>query len=98
MALSLAKTEEQKRILEIVHVQRLFTHPCFMAPDVPWERVEAMRKAFAKLLSDEEFLAEAEKQKLIVSSMSGAEPEAMIRKIYATPLGIIEKVRNAIPP
>ncbi len=98
LALSFAKTPEQKQILEIVYAQGLFTRPYFMAPDVPAERVEAMRKAFAQLLTDTDFLAEAEKQKLIISPMSGVELEAMIRKIYATPPAIIEKVRSAILP
>ena len=98
MALSFAKTPEQKQVLEIVYAQGLFTRPYFMAPDVPRDRVDAMRNAFAQMLMDREFLVEADKQKLIISPMSGVELESIIRKIYATPLPVIEKVRSAVLP
>ena len=91
-----SKTPEQKQVLEIVYAQGLFTRPYFMAPDVPRDRVDAMRNAFAQMVMDREFLAEADKQKLIISPMSGVELESIIRKIYATPLPVIEKVRSAV--
>ena len=96
LALDFAKTREQRQILEIVYAQGVFTRPYFMAPDVPAERVEAVRKAFAQALADPELLAEAGKQMLAVNLLAGAELDGMIRAIYATPPDIVEKVRKAI--
>ena len=94
--LDFAKTPEQKQILEIVYAQGVFTRPFFLAPDVPKERVEALRKAFLQTLADPEFMAEADKQKLQINPMTGQELEEMVRKIYATPPDIVAKVRKAI--
>ncbi len=98
LATSFAKTPEQKQILEIVYAQGLFTRPFFVAPEVPADRVAALRKAFDEVLKDPELLAEAEKQKLIISPMSGADLTAMIQKIYSTSPDILDKVRKAILP
>lgn len=98
LALDFAKTPEQRKILQIVYAQGVFTRPFLVAPDVPAERVEALRKAFMQVLADPELLAEAEKQKLVISVISGAELEGMIREIYATPPEVVEKVRKAIVP
>ncbi len=98
LAINFAKTSEQKQILEIVYAQGLFTRPYFVAPDVPQDRVEALRKAFAQVLADPDLLAEADKQKLMISTMSGPDLAAMIAKIYAAPTDVVEKVRKAILP
>ena len=94
--LDFAKTAEQRQILEIVYAQGLFTRPFVMAPDVLQERVEAIRAAFMEALADPELLADAQKQSLTVIPMSGVDLDQMIRKIYATPPDVIEKVRKAI--
>ena len=59
-------------------------------------RVDAMRKAFLQVLADPDLLDEAKKQALVVTPLPGPDLEAMIRKIYATPPDIVEKVRKAI--
>jgi tripartite-type tricarboxylate transporter receptor subunit TctC len=96
LTLDFAKTAEQRQILEIVYAQGVFTRPFVMAPDVPQERVEVIRTAFMQSLADPELLADAQKQSLSVSAMSGLDLDKMIRKIYATPPDIVEKVRNAV--
>ena len=96
--LDFAKTPEQRQVLEIVYAQGVFTRPFLVAPDVPQERVDALRKAFMQVLADPELLAEAQKQMLLVSVLSGPDLESMIRKIYATPPDVVEKVRKAIVP
>jgi tripartite-type tricarboxylate transporter receptor subunit TctC len=96
LALDFAKTPEQRRILEIVYSQGIFTRPYFMAPDVPKDRVEAIRKAFLQALADPELLTEAAKQQLQVNPLPGEDLEKMIRDLYATPPDIVEKVRRAI--
>jgi tripartite-type tricarboxylate transporter receptor subunit TctC len=96
LTLDFAKTAEQRQILEIVYAQGVFTRPFVVAPDVPQERVKAIQMAFMQALADPELLAEAQKQSLSVSAMSGVDLDTMIRKIYATSPDIVEKVRNAI--
>ncbi|HWG04897.1 MAG TPA: hypothetical protein VG271_07770, partial [Beijerinckiaceae bacterium] len=96
LAVDFAKTPEQRQILDIVYAQGVFTRPYFVGPEVPKERVEALRNAFVKVLSDPELMAEADTQKLRISIISGDELAGMIGKIYATPPDVIAKVRKAI--
>ena len=68
-----------------------------MAPETPPERVAAMRAAFAAMLADKDFLAEANRLKLeIIEPMDGARLTQTIERLMATPADIVEKTRAAI--
>ena len=91
-----AKTDEQRRILEIVYAQETFGRPYFVAPEVPRERVEALRRAFLETWQDPELLAEAEKMNLEVGPISGEDLQGMLARIYANPPELLAKAREAI--
>jgi hypothetical protein len=91
-----AKTDEQRRILEIVYAQETFGRPYFVAPEVPRERVEALRTAFMETWRDPDLLAEAQKMNLEVGPIPGDEVQSMLAKIYANPPDILAKTRAAI--
>ncbi len=96
LAVDFARTAEQREILEIIYSQLLFTRPFMMAPEVPAERVAAIRAAFLRTLADPELLAEAAKLNLVIDAMSGEALGAMIRGLYAKPPDVIRKVRAAL--
>ncbi len=93
---SFAKTDEQRQILDLVYSQTIFGRPYVLAPEVPTERVEALRKAFMASWADPELLAEAARMKLDISPKPGAEIQALVAKIFATSPAVIEKTRAAI--
>lgn len=67
-----------------------------MAPEVPAERVQAIRTAFSAMLKDADFLAEAAKLRLEISgTMTGEELAATVARLMATPPDIIAKVKEA---
>ena len=96
VAMDFAKTGEQRTILEIIYSQLLFTRPFMMAPEVPRERVDAIRKAFQQALADPELIAEGAKMHLVIDAMPGEELERRIRALYATPQETIDKVRRVL--
>ena len=63
---------------------------------MPAERIKMLRDAFNATMKDPQFLAEAERQKLDVAPEDGENLSALIRKIYATPKPIVEKVSELI--
>jgi tripartite-type tricarboxylate transporter receptor subunit TctC len=64
-----------------------------VGPKVPDDRLTALRSAFDKMIKDKDFVTEADKSRReIIGPMSGAEVEAMIKEIYATPKNIVSKV------
>jgi tripartite-type tricarboxylate transporter receptor subunit TctC len=96
LARQFAKTDEQQRILELVYSQAAFGRPYVVAPEVPVDRVAALRKAFMDTMTDPELIAEAKKINVDIAPTSGEELQALIGKLYATPADIVEKARAAI--
>ena len=97
LTMTFARTEEQRRIMELIYAQPTFGRPYVMAPDVPAERVEALRKAFSTVMADQDLLAEAKRMNLdVVDPMSGVELQALVTRLLATPDDIVEKTKAAI--
>ncbi len=94
--LDLAKTDEQKAILEIVYSQGTFARPYFVAHETPPDRVRALRRAFFDTWKDTEVLQEMKKMRHEVEPTSGEDMEQMLVRIYASPPEILEKTRRAI--
>ena len=91
-----AKTPEQKAILEIIYAQETFGRPYFVAPEVPKERVDALRKAFMDTFKDPELLAETKKMNLETGPISGEEVQALLTRIWNSPEGLRRRTREAI--
>jgi tripartite-type tricarboxylate transporter receptor subunit TctC len=92
---SLAKTPEQKQALQLAQARLEFGRPFFMPPNVPADRVNAVRRAFDATMKDKEFLAEADKLKLEIDPMSGEELAKMLEEIAKTPPDVVARVRTA---
>jgi tripartite-type tricarboxylate transporter receptor subunit TctC len=92
----LAKTPDDRRIMELVYAQQEFGRPFIMPPNVPADRVAALRKAFMQALNDKDLLAEAEKLKIDISPVEGSELQELVEKVYATPPALVERARQAL--
>jgi len=92
---SVAKTPEQKQALQLALARLEFGRPFFMPPNVPADRVNAVRRAFDATMKDKEFLAEADKLKLEIDPMSGEELAKTLEEIARTPPDVVERVRTA---
>jgi tripartite-type tricarboxylate transporter receptor subunit TctC len=96
LAISYAKTAEQRQIMTLIYAQPSFGRPFVMGPHVPPERVAAMRAAFQKALSSPEVVAEAKKEKLDLIPMWGGDLEKLVAQLYATPPDVVAKTKAAI--
>jgi tripartite-type tricarboxylate transporter receptor subunit TctC len=94
----LAKTPEQQAILDFMSEAVAVGRPIATTPGVPAERVAALRAAFDKTLVDPEFLKEAENQRADLDPQTGAELEALVRKLIGAPADLKAKVKAAIEP
>ena len=66
----------------------------FLAPrNMPADRLTALRAAFDATMKDPEFLADAEKQKLLVTPMTGQEVAARIVEIYKAQPSVIARAK-----
>ena len=91
-----AKTDEQRQVLELVYSQAAFGRPYVVAPGVPAERVEALRRAFMATMTDPELVAEAKRLNVDAIPTPGGELQTLIGELYATPREIVEKARAAL--
>jgi tripartite-type tricarboxylate transporter receptor subunit TctC len=67
---SLAVTDQQRAIYRIISSAPRFARAMWVAPEVPAERVEILRTAFAQALKDPGFLADAARGNLDISPTS----------------------------
>jgi tripartite-type tricarboxylate transporter receptor subunit TctC len=95
-ASELAKSQEDKDILHLIFSDRMVQRPFMAPPGVPVDRVEILRTAFMATMADKGFLAEAERMKLQVMAMPGAEVQAYMDRLYTASPAVIDKTRAAL--
>lgn len=93
-----ATTDEQRKVLELGYAQEIIGRPYFMVEEVPRERVDAMRKAFADTFADPAFVAESMRIGLDIDWMNGGDVQKYIMKTFATPADIVARTRKALRP
>jgi tripartite-type tricarboxylate transporter receptor subunit TctC len=89
---SLAGNADEKAAIEFLYAGLDLSRPFIAPPDMPADRVKMLEDAFMATMRDPEFLAEAEKQKLGVDPRDGAYLAALIKRIYATPRPLVDRV------
>ena len=92
----LAKSQEERDLLNILNAPGELGRPFIMAQEVPRERVQMLTRAFERALKDETLLAEARKQSLPIDLFSAEESEKIIRNIYAASPELIRKLKDVV--
>jgi tripartite-type tricarboxylate transporter receptor subunit TctC len=90
-----ARTDEARRIFELFEVDLTIGRPFLAPPDVPTDRVEALRRAFGQTMQDPAFLADAQRQVLDIHPRNAATVTEIIRKAAATPRDLLAAARRA---
>jgi tripartite-type tricarboxylate transporter receptor subunit TctC len=65
-------------------------------PELPAERLKMLRDAFNATMKDKDFVADTTKQKLDVDPENGEHLEALIKKVYATPKSVVDRIGELI--
>lgn len=91
-----AKTDEQKKIMQVIYSQARFARPYFVSGSVPADRLAALRAAFMQAWNDKDLRKEADKLQFSVAPQSGEEIQKIIAEINALPEAFIDKVKAAI--
>ena len=93
---SSAQNDEQRQVLEMLSGDAAVGRPILTAPDVPADRVKALRKAFDDTLRDPAFIAAAKQAKMYFNPMTGEELQQIVAKIASPPERILAMVKQAI--
>jgi tripartite-type tricarboxylate transporter receptor subunit TctC len=96
LLMDLGKHDEDRAILRLLSASATIGRPIFTTPDVPADRVHALRHAFEALMKDPAFLAQAQKQKFDINPVSGEELQAIVNDMVGAPPQVISGLRRII--
>jgi tripartite-type tricarboxylate transporter receptor subunit TctC len=96
LAQDLAANPQDRALIEFLLAPQDMGRPFFAPPDVPAERVAALRQAFAKTLADPDFLRDAEKAGVEVQFASGEAVQALLERIHQSPRALVERAMNVL--
>lgn len=92
----LAENDEQRNVLSLLSSDISVGRPVLTAPDVPADRIGALRQAFEETLRDPQFLAAAKEAHLSMNPMFGDELQRVIDNIVSSPPDVVAKVKAAL--
>jgi tripartite-type tricarboxylate transporter receptor subunit TctC len=96
LAIDLAKTPEDKDAMTLIFSPTYIGWPSVMPPNVPAERVQAVRAAYDQAMRDPGLIATAEKQDLELDPVRGGEIQEIVTRLYKMPPTVIERARVAM--
>jgi tripartite-type tricarboxylate transporter receptor subunit TctC len=98
LIIDLAQNDEQRQILRLIFARQGLGRPFLGPPGIPPDRLEALRQAFEATMKDPAFLAEADKLKMEINPLTGAEVEDLVKQIYAETSAEVAKRAAALLP
>jgi len=97
-AYDLIPDEAGRRMLEFFLTPYEVQNPFYLAPGYTPEMLAAYRTAFDKAVADASFRAEAQARLLKIEPRNGAEVEAVIKKMLATPEDVQRRTSAVTDP
>jgi len=76
-----ARGDLDRRALELIFTPTSMAWPLVAPPEVPADRVDELRRAFAATMKDPQFVAEAAKLALEINPIQGVDMDAIVRRI-----------------
>ena len=95
----LVSTAEDKQLVEFLSAGIALGRTILMPPDVPAERVAALRKALADTMTDPAYVSEAQSLKLSYSDwMTGEKLQQLIERTFDTPPALVGRAKAILAP
>jgi hypothetical protein len=94
--MDLATDAPQKAVLRLIISRQIMARPFATPPDIPRDRLQALRDAFDATMRDPEFLDEAKRLDLEVRPVTGAEIDALVNEVLDSPPDIVRRAAEAI--
>jgi tripartite-type tricarboxylate transporter receptor subunit TctC len=92
----LAKNDEDRAVLRFISADMGISRAFITTPEVPADRLAALRKAFMQMVQDPQFLAEAAKAKMDISASDGEAAQAVAQSMIDTPPNILARAKALI--
>jgi tripartite-type tricarboxylate transporter receptor subunit TctC len=92
----LARNEAERQVFALLSSTVIVGRPILTTPDVPADRLAALKEAFAKTMKDPQFLEEAKKLNLEINPIYADDMQKMINDIIATKPEVVALAKAAI--
>jgi tripartite-type tricarboxylate transporter receptor subunit TctC len=92
----LARNEDDRKVIQLIVAGDALGKPMAIAPNVPPDRVKALRDAFDATLKDPEFLKAANAARIEISPIPGMQLQETVGKVLATPKHLAERAKAII--
>ena len=83
--------DDTRDVLSLFTTRQSFGRPFIAPPATPAPILAALRQGFAKMLTDPEFLQDAQKVNLTIKGASGEDISALVDKVAASPKSVIDR-------
>jgi tripartite-type tricarboxylate transporter receptor subunit TctC len=90
------KTDLDRKVLELHFKQTILGRPVAASPNLPKDRLAALRKAFLETMKDKDFLADAKKMNLDVDIATPEQVQQLLAQFADYPKAVIDKAKAAI--
>ena len=98
-AIDFAKTPDARTLIDSgIHGPSAILRAYALPPGTPKGRLELLRGAFNAAMKDPEFLAEMKKSKLEINPLTGAEMDAIVKKLFQMDAKTVAKIRDVLVP
>jgi tripartite-type tricarboxylate transporter receptor subunit TctC len=95
---TMLKSDEQKKVADVIFRQTELARPLAAPPGTPKERVAALRKAMLATINDPAMVAEAGKMKIELDPVPGEETVQIFEEFYKTPPELVKKAASMTQP
>ena len=92
----LVTNPQDRQALQLMLAPAEIGRPFFAPPGIPADRAAALRAAFDAAVKDPALIEEANKRRLGISPVSGADMQALIARAYQAPQAVIERARELV--
>lgn len=92
----LAKTPDEKQILEFIASMAVTGRAVTAPPKVPADRVNALRRAFDAMVKSPAFLASAKKRRIAIVPLTGEKVQELINKTINISPALVKRAQKAL--
>jgi tripartite-type tricarboxylate transporter receptor subunit TctC len=92
----LVKAGDDAALVKLLSATTAIGRPIFSTPNVPADRIAALRRAFDATMTDPDFVAAAQKAGLDLNPTTGEEVQAIVADMLATPKSVSERLKAII--
>ncbi len=96
LLMELGANDDDRRLLRVLSASTALGRPIFTTPDVPADRVAALRQAFEAMVRDPAFVEDAKRGKFDIDPSSGEAMQKVVTEMMAVPKEQSERLRQII--